>query len=414
MAPALCPIWRQPLPTAPKELWHLNLLVYSSRAGGVYVLESPWADQARAGAEIPQFTQATPREKANLSHWIYRYNLEAGLLTPDDHTRSSRHAVVDEVPREELARRAPTLDYDTTVEWSNRRPSTTDRRLCLMRELLVQMDMRLPPEDSTHGIVYADYAGFRWAAAACAEDSEWREFLEHFQKRGWIVGDEWSDWDEPTKQYVEHPLACSLDARLWVADQLRAQGTGHRVFVAMWFHECLDQAYKEGFARGIELAGYAPHRVDQETLHSHKLDDRVLADIRQSRIMVADFTCEEFTRTGSNSPEGRLKANVHYEAGFTYGLGLPVIYTCRADCKKYLGFDTRQINHIFWEDEDDLARKLQERLEGQFGPGPAQHTPSCLIVRSQSRFNTRWQHPRSVCCHRCNETKRVGLKQARR
>ena len=75
--------------------------------------------------------------------------------------------------------------------------------------------------------------------------------------------------------------------------------------------------------------------MDQEALHSDKLDDRVLTDIRQSRIMVADFTCEEFTRTDSDSPECRLNVNVHY------GLGLPVICTCRADCEQYLGFDTR-------------------------------------------------------------------------
>ena len=64
-----------------------------------------------------------------------------------------------------------------------------------------------------------------------------------------------------------------------------------------------------------------------------------------------------------------------YEARFAHGLGRPVIYTCREDCKDYLRFDTRQINHILWTDAADLAQELQERLEGQFGRGTVQEVP---------------------------------------
>ena len=80
-------------------------------------------------------------------------------------------------------------------------------------------------------------------------------------------------------------------------------------------------------------------------------------------------------KTESSKQEGRPNGNVHYEAGFAHGLGRPVIYTCREDCKDYLRFDTRQIHHIFWTDADDLACQLQARLEGQFGHGPVQHAP---------------------------------------
>ena len=146
------------------------------------------------------------------------------------------------------------------------------------------------------------------------------------------------------------------------------------MFVAMWFDECLKkEAYKEGFAKGIERAGYKAKRTDDDTLHSDKLDDRVMADIRQSRIVVADFTCDVANVRCKRT--GLANGNVHYEAGFAHGLGRPVIYTCRDTCKDYLRFDTRQINHIFWRDAADLARQLQERLEGQFGHGPVQHAP---------------------------------------
>ena len=80
-------------------------------------------------------------------------------------------------------------------------------------------------------------------------------------------------------------------------------------------------------------------------------------------------------KTESSKQEGRPNGNVHYEAGFAQGRDIPVIYTWRADCEPYLRFDTRQINHIFWSDADDLARKLQDCLEGQFGRGTVQEIP---------------------------------------
>ena len=91
----------------------------------------------------------------------------------------------------------------------------------------------------------------------------------------------------------------------------------------MWFDECLkEEAYKEGFAKGIERAGYKAKRTDDDTLHSDKLDDRVLADIRQSRIVVADFTCVTFMRNvRRQAVRACANGNVHYEAGFAHGLG---------------------------------------------------------------------------------------------
>ena len=247
-----------------------------------------------------------------------------------------------------------------------------------LRELLLQQDIPLPTDEPNLHRVCRDYAGFRAAAAAWETDSEAEEFWEHLEKEGWVSSRPavpaklYSLEPEPDELLYSVPAVCTLDARLWVEEQLRERGTGQRVFVAMWFDKSLDATYTEGFKQGIAQAGYEPYRVDQDAHHSDKLDDRVLAGIRQSRIVVADFTCEKFIRKGGDKQEGLPNGNVHYEAGFAHGLGLPVIYTCRQDCKAYLRFDTRQINHIFWRDAVDLARQLQARLEGQFGHGPVQ------------------------------------------
>ena len=332
---------------------------------------------AERGHPIVQLKDATPRQKANLSHWIYRQNLEAGLLRSPADPVSVRHNVMYfYLSESELVRRAPRLDPETVVAQYARNPSALDRRLYLLNELLLQQDMPEPQDKQLQTRVYANYRGFRAAAAAWETDSEPTEFLIHFKQRGWLGKSPGfrggSDEDIPN---IDYPAVCTLDARLWVEEHLREQGTGQQVFVAMWFDESLDATYTEGFKQGIAQAGYAPYRVDQDTHHSDKLDDRVLAGIRQSRIIVADFTREEITREGGDKPEGLPNGNVHYEAGFAHGLGLPVIYTCRQDCQDYLRFDTRQINHIFWRDAADLARQLQTRLEGQFGPGPVQQAP---------------------------------------
>ena len=42
--------------------------------------------------------------------------------------------------------------------------------------------------------------------------------------------------------------------------------------------------------------------------------------------------------------------------------GIPVIWTCRNDMLKHIHFDTRQFNHIVWDDADDLYKKLKNRI----------------------------------------------------
>ena len=101
-----------------------------------------------------------------------------------------------------------------------------------------------------------------------------------------------------------------------------------QVFVAMWFHENTDSAYSHGIEPAIRDAGYRPLRIDQKE-HLNKIEDEIVAEIRRSRFIIADFT----------QGEGGARGGVYYEAGFAHGLGLPVILTCRTDCFDQLHFD---------------------------------------------------------------------------
>ena len=132
-----------------------------------------------------------------------------------------------------------------------------------------------------------------------------------------------------------------------------------QAFVAMWFTPQMKNAYGEGIEPAIIQAGYKPLRIDQKE-HINKIDDEIIAEIRRSRLLVADFT------QGDDGARG----GVYYEAGFARGLGIPVIHTCRNDMAGKLHFDTRQFNHILWESPADLLTQLKNRILAVMGEGP--------------------------------------------
>jgi hypothetical protein len=92
-------------------------------------------------------------------------------------------------------------------------------------------------------------------------------------------------------------------------------------------------------------SGYEPRRVDQKHHHLNKVDDEIIAEIRRSRFLVADFTCE---------PD-KVRGGVYFETGFAMGLNIPIIWTCKDTSMKDLHFDTRQFPHIVWT----LGRPVQ-------------------------------------------------------
>jgi hypothetical protein len=131
-------------------------------------------------------------------------------------------------------------------------------------------------------------------------------------------------------------------------DQLQStRGRPDRAFVAMWFDESLKPAYVEGIAPALTAAGYDPLRIDLLP-HTERIDDRILAEIRRSGLLVADFTGH--------------RQGVYFEAGFALGLAIPVIWSCRKDEIDKAHFDTRQYNHLVWADPTDLAGRLEARI----------------------------------------------------
>lgn len=162
--------------------------------------------------------------------------------------------------------------------------------------------------------------------------------------------------------FVTSPGVKTLTMRGWErADSWHSRGAQTRqAFVAMWFDRVMTPAFDDGFAPAIRDAGYDAFRIDRHE-HGNKIDDEIIAGIRRSRFVVADFTC------GLSEVDGRMqplaRGGVYYEAGFAQGLNIPVIWTCRADCIDHVHFDTRQFNHIVWSSPAELRQRLLTRIQ---------------------------------------------------
>jgi nucleoside 2-deoxyribosyltransferase len=125
-------------------------------------------------------------------------------------------------------------------------------------------------------------------------------------------------------------------------------------FIAMWFDPSQDAA-KKAIKTAIAGAGYLPIRID-EVQHVNRIDDEIIARIRGSKFMVADFTGQ--------------RQGVYFEAGFMLGLGRQVIWICHESTFPDVHFDARQYNTIVYTDLVNLESSLRLRIEAILGKGP--------------------------------------------
>jgi hypothetical protein len=183
--------------------------------------------------------------------------------------------------------------------------------------------------------------------AYCQNAQEFHYYLTYLKESGLIAGESDSDgWD------------CWITLSGWQAIESYKvpNAESEKVFVAMWFDKQMDDAYNIGIKPAIETdCGYNPILIKNIDFLG-KVDDEIIAGIRESRFIVADFTGQ---RNG-----------VYFEAGFAQGMGLPVIWTCHKDHVKDLHFDTRQENHISWDNPEELREKLKNRIRAIIGLGP--------------------------------------------
>lgn len=127
-----------------------------------------------------------------------------------------------------------------------------------------------------------------------------------------------------------------------------------QAFVAMSFNEELKPIWEGPISNAIKKAGYKPYRVDAEP-HIDRIDAKIISEIKNSRFLIAEVT--------------EQNRGVYFEAGYAYGLGLPVIWCVKKDQLTNVHFDTRQYNHIDWKTESDLETRLFDSICANIGKG---------------------------------------------
>ena len=165
----------------------------------------------------------------------------------------------------------------------------------------------------------------------------------------------------------------------------RPNRDSRQCFVAMWFADEMNQVYESAIKPAIEFIedGEVEPRFEAVKIdnveHVNDINDEIIGQIRRSRFVVCDLT--------------GYRGGVYFEAGFAYGLGLDVIYTCRKDWtreetlkdetgnevsllydtngkqipikKEGVHFDLSHRNRIEWSPDqlEDLRFRLENRIK---------------------------------------------------
>ena len=186
----------------------------------------------------------------------------------------------------------------------------------------------------------------KWLAVTASVDgSELDWLIDHYLLRlGYL-----------TKDGPQH-YQISLKGWALIDQQRELNPQSKDCFIAMSFQDKYLPLYELALFPGIESAGYKPVRIDQKE-HNNRIDDEIIASIRRSRFVVADFSMQ--------------RGGIYFEAGYALGLGLPVVWTVERSVldKGEVHFDNRQYNFLSWDEDkyDDLAKRLRNRIEATIG-----------------------------------------------
>ncbi len=323
MTDVSCPIWQTPAKALPTTRDGQD--VDSPRAGGQYSV---------SGTALAMLKSWDEPKKVQLTSWL--------------------------VEQRRLGVSCPEISSTTLDDVTKRRPlSVHDRADTLLRYLGVNSDLlgavvKFYALDNTKA---PETANELLAWTASRQISEVVTLAEYCSEEGWIEHRATQRTGSSGNTIHELMLRPPGYARLAELDGIISGSK--QAFVAMWFDESMKAVYEKGIEPAIREVGYEPLRIDRKE-HINKIDDEIIAEIRRSRFLVADFT----------QGESGARGGVYYEAGFAHGLNIPVIFTCREDAIGKVHFDTRQYNHITWKTSEELQARLTQRISATIGDGP--------------------------------------------
>lgn len=327
MVSAQCPIWQTPAIAIPGFENRDGVAVDSPRAGGRYFISR---------SALIYLSRLSERQKVALTHEIVTDNAVGSIANITTHTLET----IPERPVFSPQQRASRL-----LEYLVRRSEYLGHALTFEVESVTSSN----PSVFFFGFQTGPGAAPLFAWSDSSREEEIWFLLRMLEKQELIQAPTGSAIDEITVLPAGY-VRFEADADVNRSDQ---------AFIAMWFDPSMQEPYEAGVEEAIREAGYRPLRIDRKE-HNNRIDDEIIAEIRRSRFVVADFT----------SARGSPRGGVYFEAGFAMGLGLPVIWTCRADLMAEIHFDTRQFNHIVWTNAAELKAGLKNRVLATMGAGP--------------------------------------------
>ena len=327
-----CPIW----PDYPadhlgdidnKAIWHVD----SPRAGGRFGITGMAAKRLRDDSSIDA------RAKARLTTRLIDHRKRTGRPLRVDQTLVKESMSGRDL---EVSERVHRL-LECLVESSR----SIGQEVCLLDGPRVGIGAA-----ATRGAPYA---------LACSEsttDDELKFLCDELVRKQWV---------RTTRLPTDSTYCVEVTGQGYEAFRKPDLPDSRQAFVAMWLNKSMDDVYDNGFRPAIEDAGYKAVRIDRQP-NVDKIDDAIMAAIRQSRFVLADFT----------HGDAGVRGSVYFEVGFARGLGIEVVSTCREDQIDNLHFDTRQYYHIAWKPGalDQLRREIVDRIQARAGTATARRS----------------------------------------
>ena len=240
----------------------------------------------------------------------------------------------------------PMINSSTLDDVANRLPKyrVSEKQLVFLRALERMSDFP--------GKALLVFKEFDFPLAWSASVAELEYIIRALMGRGLVSLNKYAD---PQDAYG---LDLMITPQGWsyLDEHARPAAFSNQAFIAMAFASEMDRAWKVGVEPALSGAGYRPYRVDVDP-HIDRIDTKVMAEIKNSRLVIADVTLQ--------------RPGVYFEAGFAIGLGLPVFWSVREDDLPNVHFDTRQYNHIVWKTEEQLAENLNTFILAIVGRGTA-------------------------------------------
>ena len=252
--------------------------------------------------------------------------------------------------------RFPEVTRDTIEAAKNTEPMSVHERADRLLRFISEF---AKPLGTTYDLRQQNPGLYAWSEST--EERELGHLLDYLIKKGWL-----EELPRVGQRYlgsysIPDIVRLTTDGYVRIAD-VTTNTDSSQAFVAMWFNPTMNEVYDNAIAPAIGEAGYKPYRIDRDD-YLGKVEDKIIAEIRRSRFLVADFTSDDGVRGG-----------VYYEAVFAEGLSLRVIPMCKKgkvdNDPNYLHFDTSHLNHILWSDASDLKEQLKNRILAVFGQGP--------------------------------------------